>query len=179
MKDVTVKNAPDLEGWAIAAAIGLVAFGVSYVAIGLGAMGALAVAGVLFLAVGIFIGMPGERSGQRPVARPVLTHAAAPAMAAPAPSPSPVSAAPAPAARPAGLAEARGGKADDLKLIKGIGPKLEDLCHTLGYYHFDQIAAWTPAEIAWVDDNLEGFKGRVTRDEWVRQAKVLAAGGTV
>ena len=47
----------------------------------------------------------------------------------------------------------------------------------MGFYHFDQIAAWTAAEIAWVDDNLEGFKGRVTRDEWVAQAAILAAGG--
>ena len=47
----------------------------------------------------------------------------------------------------------------------------------MGFYHFDQIAAWTGDEIAWVDQNLEGFKGRVTRDEWVAQAKILAAGG--
>lgn len=80
--------------------------------------------------------------------------------------------------QPAALAAPRGGKADDLKVILGIGPKLEALCHKLGFYHFSQIAAWTPAEIAWVDDNLEGFKGRVTRDKWVVQAKVLAAGGT-
>jgi NADH-quinone oxidoreductase subunit E len=81
------------------------------------------------------------------------------------------------AAKPAGLAAPRGGKADNLKEIKGIGPKLEALCNSLGFFHFDQIAAWTPAEIAWVDDNLEGFKGRVTRDDWVAQARVLAAGG--
>ncbi|MBA3910984.1 MAG: NADH-quinone oxidoreductase subunit NuoE [Rhodobacter sp.] len=80
--------------------------------------------------------------------------------------------------RPAALAGPRGGKADNLKLILGVGPRLEVLCHRLGFYHFDQIAAWTPAEIAWVDANLEGFKGRVTRDKWVAQAKVLAAGGT-
>jgi NADH-quinone oxidoreductase subunit E len=79
--------------------------------------------------------------------------------------------------KPAGLSEARGGKADNLKEIKGIGPKLEKLCHSLGFFHFDQIANWTSAEIAWVDDNLEGFKGRVTRDGWVAQAKVLASGG--
>jgi NADH-quinone oxidoreductase subunit E len=85
--------------------------------------------------------------------------------------------APAPAVRPAALTSAREGKADDLKAIKGIGPKLEALCHRLGFFHFDQIAAWTAAEIAWVDENLEGFKGRVTRDGWVAQAKVLAAGG--
>jgi NADH-quinone oxidoreductase subunit E len=83
----------------------------------------------------------------------------------------------APAQKPQGLTSARGGKADNLKEIKGIGPKLEILCNSLGFYHFDQIANWTAAEIAWVDDNLEGFKGRVTRDAWVAQAKVLAAGG--
>lgn len=77
--------------------------------------------------------------------------------------------------KPMALADARNGKADDLKIIVGIGPKLELLCHKLGFFHFDQIAAWTEAEIAWVDDNLEGFKGRVTRDQWVAQAAVLAA----
>lgn len=80
------------------------------------------------------------------------------------------------AARPAALDGPRDGLADDLKLIKGVGPQLEKLCNSLGFYHFDQIAAWTDAEIAWVDENLEGFKGRVTRDEWVAQAKDLAAG---
>lgn len=79
-------------------------------------------------------------------------------------------------ARPAGLDAPRDGKADDLKVIVGIGPKLEALCHRLGFYHFDQLANWTAAEIAWVDDNLEGFKGRVTRDNWVEQARALAAG---
>ncbi len=81
--------------------------------------------------------------------------------------------------RPAGLSAPREGKADDLKLILGIGPKLEALCHSLGFFHFDQIAGWTTNEIAWVDANLEGFKGRVTRDNWVAQAKILAAGGSV
>lgn len=79
----------------------------------------------------------------------------------------------APATRPEGLVEARNGRADDLTLIKGIGPSLEQLCYSLGFYHFDQIASWTDAEIAWVDDNLEGFKGRVTRDDWVGQAAKL------
>ena len=76
--------------------------------------------------------------------------------------------------RPASLEVARDGQPDDLKRIKGIGPKLEQICHRLGFFHFDQIAAWTADEIAWVDANLEGFKGRVTRDEWVMQAKKLA-----
>lgn len=78
--------------------------------------------------------------------------------------------------RPAGLETARDGAPDDLKLIKGVGPKLEEMLHGMGFYHFDQIAEWTASEIAWVDENLEGFKGRVTRDEWVAQAKVLSQG---
>ncbi|WP_149589669.1 NADH-quinone oxidoreductase subunit E [Tabrizicola flagellatus] len=81
--------------------------------------------------------------------------------------------------KPKALKAARKGKADDLKLILGIGPKLEALCHRLGFFHFDQIAEWTAEEIAWVDENLEGFKGRVSRDKWVEQARILAAGGTV
>ncbi len=80
--------------------------------------------------------------------------------------------------RPAGLPAARNGHADDLKLIKGIGPKLEAMLHGLGYFHFDQIAGWSEAEIAWVNDNLEGFKGRVTREGWVDQARGLMRGGS-
>lgn len=92
-----------------------------------------------------------------------------------------IAAAPAPlsAARPAALASARDGGPDDLKLIKGVGPKLEALLHSLGFYHFDQIAAWTEAEVAWVDEHLEGFKGRVSRDGWVEQARALATGAGV
>ncbi|SDX19964.1 NADH-quinone oxidoreductase subunit E [Roseicitreum antarcticum] len=78
--------------------------------------------------------------------------------------------------RPETLSAPRDGGADDLKQIKGVGPKLEELLHSLGFYHFDQIANWSDAEIAWVDDNMEGFRGRVTRDDWVAQAKALAAG---
>lgn len=76
--------------------------------------------------------------------------------------------------QPKGLDGPRGGKADNLKDINGVGPKLEGLLHTLGYFHFDQIAKWTKDELAWVDSNLEGFKGRASRDEWVPQAKRLA-----
>ncbi len=79
--------------------------------------------------------------------------------------------------RPEALSAARDGKADNLKEIKGIGPKMEKLCNSLGFYHFDQIANWSPDEVAWVNANLEGFRGRVTRDEWVEQAKILAEGG--
>ncbi len=79
--------------------------------------------------------------------------------------------------KPELLKKARKGGADDLKMIKGVGPKLEQLLHKLGVYHFDQVASWRKKEVEWVDENLEGFKGRVSRDNWVRQAKVLAKGG--
>lgn len=78
------------------------------------------------------------------------------------------------ASKPEGLVAPRGGVADDLKLINGVGPAMERLLNSLGYYHFDQIAAWTPEELAWVDENLEGFKGRATRDNWSSQAKEFA-----
>ncbi len=79
--------------------------------------------------------------------------------------------------KPTTLDAPRDGAADDLKQIKGVGPKMEKLCNSLGFWHFDQIANWTPDEVAWVDANLKGFKGRVSRDNWVEQAGVLAAGG--
>lgn len=63
---------------------------------------------------------------------------------------------------------------DDLKLISGVGPKLETVLNGLGVWKFSQIAEWTPNEVAWVDDYLQ-FKGRIDRDEWISQARVLAA----
>ncbi|WP_435258719.1 NADH-quinone oxidoreductase subunit E [Thioclava sp. FR2] len=79
--------------------------------------------------------------------------------------------------QPAGLAAPRGGAADNLKEIEGIGPALEKLCNSMGIFHFDQIAQWGAAEIAWMDSNLKGFKGRVTRDKWVAQAKLIVTEG--
>ncbi len=67
------------------------------------------------------------------------------------------------------------GAPDDLKKIKGVGPKLEAELNGAGVYHFSQIASWTEKEVAWADDNLlDGFKGRISRDNWVSQAKELA-----
>ena len=79
--------------------------------------------------------------------------------------------------KPATLGAARDGGPDDLKMIKGVGPKLEGMLHSMGFYHFDQIAAWTPQQVAWADQNLVGFKGRVSRDNWVDQARELSEGG--
>lgn len=104
------------------------------------------------------------------VAASPAKKAAAPKKAAPA--------AEAPAAegvKPANLlTEARDGKADDLKKISGVGPKLEGVLHDNGVFHFDQIAAWNAEEIAYMDDKLS-FKGRIDRDNWIEQAAGFAA----
>jgi len=177
------QQTPLLAGWAIGAAAGLVAAAVSFVVGGLSPLQCCFVGAVIFGLVGLILGLPGRvqvatpapmDTGTRPVDPRPMAAAATPLYASPATAPA-MSDAP---RRPAGLAAARAGSADDLKRIKGIGPKLELLCHSLGFYHFDQIAGWTADEIAWVDDNLEGFKGRVTRDDWVVQARILAAGGS-
>jgi NADH-quinone oxidoreductase subunit E len=87
------------------------------------------------------------------------------------------------AAAPAGLmpedfkqpkAMDRPAKPADLKAMSGIGPKLEKVLNGLGIWTYGQIAAWTPEEIAWVDDYLS-FKGRIGRDNWLGQAAALAA----
>ncbi|MEP0964352.1 MAG: NADH-quinone oxidoreductase subunit NuoE [Roseobacter sp.] len=78
--------------------------------------------------------------------------------------------------KPEVLQGPREGGADDLKLIKGVGPKLEGVLNDIGIYHYDQVASWSAEQIAWADENLVGFKGRVSRDDWVPQAKALAAG---
>lgn len=100
----------------------------------------------------------------------------APAKKAAAPEATPAAVATDAGTKPATLDKPRAGGADDLKMIKGVGPKLEEMLHSLGFYHYDQVAAWKDAEVAWVDQNLKGFKGRATRDAWVEQAKLLAAG---
>lgn len=78
-------------------------------------------------------------------------------------------------ARPDALQTPDKGNADDLKMIKGVGPKIEQTLNGLGIFHFFQIASWTAENIAWVDESLS-FKGRIEREDWVNQAKVLAEG---
>ena len=68
------------------------------------------------------------------------------------------------------------GKPDDLKLISGVGPKLEKMLNKNGVYYFRQIGAWNKANVKMVNDKLDAFPGRIQRDEWVRQAKGLAKG---
>jgi predicted flap endonuclease-1-like 5' DNA nuclease len=65
---------------------------------------------------------------------------------------------------------------DDLLRLKGVGPKLKALLIDLGVTRYAQIAAWSDADIAAIDGKLGSFKGRPVRDQWVDQAKYLAAG---
>ncbi len=65
---------------------------------------------------------------------------------------------------------------DDLCRIKGVGPKLKTLLVSLGVTRFDQVAAWTDGDIDKIDAQLGRFEGRIRRDNWVEQARLLAAG---
>lgn len=78
------------------------------------------------------------------------------------------------AAKPGNLLDApRDGKADNLKKITGLGPKMEAALNEHGVFHYDQIAAWGAAEVAHMDEAL-GLRGRAERDGWVAQAATLA-----
>ena len=65
------------------------------------------------------------------------------------------------------------GAKDDLKRISGVGPKLEGLLNDNGVFYFWQVASWDDSDIEFVDQQLDVFKGRIKRDEWVRQASGL------
>ncbi len=77
--------------------------------------------------------------------------------------------------KPQMLTTPRGNAADDLKRIKGVGKVIEGKLNDLGIYHFDQIANWSRKEVNWVTTFLS-FKGRIDREDWIAQAKLLAAG---
>ncbi|SNY92533.1 Predicted 5' DNA nuclease, flap endonuclease-1-like, helix-3-turn-helix (H3TH) domain [Cohaesibacter sp. ES.047] len=77
--------------------------------------------------------------------------------------------------KPRTMKQARKGGADDLKRIKGVGKVIETKLNDVGIYHFDQIAKWNRAHINWVS-TLLSFKGRIDREDWIEQAKLLAAG---
>ena len=114
-----------------------------------------------------------------PAATGAAPAAAAPPAAAEKKDPPPAAAAPAAApaeASPLLHAAPKDGKADELELIWGVGPKLRELLNKMGVWHFDQVASWTEKEIRWVDARLEDFKGRIERDDWIEQAKKLASG---
>jgi predicted flap endonuclease-1-like 5' DNA nuclease len=111
-----------------------------------------------------------------PVAAPAAKAAAKPKAKTPAVKAAPQPKAPKPAG-PERLKAARKGKADDLKEIEGIGPAMEKLVNSLGFYHFDQIASWSDADVALVDVEMKTFKGRIARDKWVAQARIIVTEG--
>jgi predicted flap endonuclease-1-like 5' DNA nuclease len=104
---------------------------------------------------------------------------AEPAPAAPAPVAAEASAPPPPAIapqKPATLSAARNGAPDDFTLIENVSPMQQTMLNAIGIYHFDQIAAWSPANVAWVDRYFR-LRGRATEEEWVEQAAELARDG--
>ena len=178
--------------WILAAVSGVVVLAVCLFLIELGILASIFMGAVVFIVVGLLLGWifcselkPPVQSNETSTA-PSASEPAPASAAEPAPVTAPVAQAKeveAPvveavedAVRPEALSGARDGGADDLKMIKGVGPKLEIMLNELGFYHFDQIAGWSAAEVAWVNDNLTGFKGRVSRDNWVEQARKLASG---
>lgn len=173
MRSAENVNAPWLGGWIIGAAAGLVAFG-ALIAVGKFDYSPAAGIGIVVaLLVGAILGLPWGARAAVPVA-----PASGAAEAAPAAAPAAFVSMPAEAhAGPERLSAPRDGKADDLKEIEGIGPAMEKLVNELGFFHFAQIASWSEDDVAWVDANLKGFKGRVTRDKWVAQAKIIVNEG--
>ena len=196
-----MRESGDISGnmlgiWGMALIAGAIATVMSVMFGGLSWTGAVFVGIVLFLVLGALLhalllqplSAPGSVAPVSRVAAatpdavapaddaPVVTAkavpVAAPAVAALADLP-----AVAPDGKPALYDAPQGGVPDDLKQIKGVGPKMEAMLNRMGIWHFAQVASWRAEEVAWVDANLEGFKGRVTRDDWVSQARILAVGG--
>ncbi|MEQ3709901.1 MAG: 50S ribosomal protein L21 [Tateyamaria sp.] len=101
---------------------------------------------------------------------------AKPAKKAKAPKAAPkAEAAPKAAAKKAATAKAAASDGDDLKQLSGVGPALEKKLHAAGVTTFAQIAAWTPEDVAAMDEKLS-FKGRIEREGWIAQAAEMAKG---
>ncbi|ACI54560.1 NADH-quinone oxidoreductase subunit E [Rhizobium leguminosarum] len=115
------------------------------------------------------------RPAVKVVAKPAVAKRAGPKLTVVRPVSEPVPASqPKPAVKAKPVARAK--KADDLKLIAGVGPKLEQVLNAKGIRSFAEIAAWSDEDIARLDAEL-GFNGRIGRDDWSGQAKVLAGRG--
>ena len=116
-----------------------------------------------------------EKGAAKSGVKPAIGAGSAPAEAKPAKKaaakPAAKPAAKKPAAKPAAKKAAG---ADDLKRLSGVGPALEKKLHEAGVTTFAQIAAWTPEDVAEMDEKLS-FKGRIEREGWIEQAKKLAA----
>jgi len=77
--------------------------------------------------------------------------------------------------QPMYLTAPRSGEGDKLTRIRGIGVKIDEALNEVGIFHFDQIANWSEENIDWIENNV-AFPGRVKREQWVAQAKILASG---
>ena len=129
--------------------------------------------------IAAYLGVEDEEIEQAPEIASLIVEAVGEEAAAEAGvDPAPAASETHPGSRPAGLEQARADGADRLTRINGIGPVNERKLNGLGIWHFDQIAAWSEAEAEWVGSFL-AFPGRIEREDWIGQAKALAAqGGT-
>lgn len=112
-------------------------------------------------------------------ATPPAPRQSAPAEPIPAPPSPPLVPEPTPSSQPVTekpAAPVATGEPDNLLKIKGIGPKVNAVLNGLGITRFEQIAAWTDAELAEIDRHLGNFAGRPVRDQWIEQARYLASG---
>ena len=113
---------------------------------------------------------PAAPAAQSAAAEPIASPSApVPAEPAATPSAQPASPAPAPAPVPANAAS-------DLTTLKGLGPKVAAQLAELGITSIADLAALSPAEADRIDASLGTFQGRMARDRWVEQARLLAAG---
>lgn len=133
-------------------------------------------AGVALLLLGLvwLLAMRRRRAPARRDYRDVLSEGAGPAARNAALIAAPPAASVAPPRDDAPSLAVEGG--DDLTRIKGLGPKLARILADLGVTRFEQIAAWTEADLAAIDGKLGAFAGRPARDAWVAQAALLASG---
>lgn len=151
----------------------------------------IAVVAVLALLIAWWLATRGKSTARRTEFHDVLSEGAAPAQRNSALIDAPPAAAITPlpgAGAMAGVGEVVAAAAadevvdaadgDDLSRIKGVGPKLRALLHSLGVTRYEQIAAWTEADLAALDAKLGAFAGRPARDNWVEQARLLAAADT-
>ena len=198
MRETAVRGTDMAASWGMALIAALMALMVARFFFGISWSGSVFLGGVAFVVLGglfhalFLVPLPQRRSTVPMVMNPVIAPEAPAAPMAPA-APVGVMAAVAPVVSTAPVAEPlppvapdgkpalydapRGGVPDDLKQIRGVGPKMEAMLNRMGIWHFAQVASWRSEEVAWVDASLDGFKGRVLRDGWVAQARILAAGG--
>ncbi len=165
-----------LTCWAAAALIATVAFGAMVVSDAWTLLQAVFAAGFVFLVTGaVFLllfnrDLPPPKIQAQAAATPRAVH--------PEPAPEPTGAsepAPAPDAAQTPAASAPADPKEDLQRIRGIGPKLAMVLVEKGVGGVAQIAGWRDEDVAWWDENLEGLKGRASRDDWVAQARELVA----